>query len=218
MLFGAGLSLVGPMVIVMARRFGLLTASPMAQRLLSIFGMWALVAAVFAIVLKGESQPLSSMGLATPTWSSVKWGLVTGLIGVSLFPLHLGIAKLFHLPRTPDTDMVILAGFPWWLRLLMIVTAAFAEEVLYRGYPITRLSEFTGSIGFGAVIALVFFVLAHIRWGLTHLIYVSLVGGVITIAFIFSGDLWATIIGHGLCDLPLLAAPLMLRRRPAQKV
>jgi membrane protease YdiL (CAAX protease family) len=42
-------------------------------------------------------------------------------------------------------QMSHLLATPFWYRLMLVTRAAFAEETLFRGYPIERLKELTGS-------------------------------------------------------------------------
>jgi membrane protease YdiL (CAAX protease family) len=52
------------------------------------------------------------------------------------------------------------------VKLAIVGTAVITEEVLWRGYPIERLTELTGSLFIGAVTSFVVFLAIHYpQWG-----------------------------------------------------
>ena len=205
-------SLGGPAVLVLARRAGLFTTTPVIQRTLMALGCWVLVAIVL-VAMARAGRPLSAIGLGAPTLQSLAWGIGGGLAGIAAFPLGGGLLRLLGgAPLT--TDVNGLVGLPFWTRMLILVTAAVTEEVLYRGYPIPHLQALTGSLAVAAAISLAVFVIIHLPgWGLGHLIFVSLAGSILTALFLLRGDLWSCIIAHGIVDaVPLLIIPVVARR------
>jgi uncharacterized protein len=99
---------------------------------------------------------------------------------------------------------------PLWLRVGMLMTAGVTEEVLFRGYPISRLKVATGSTAIALGLPFVVFVVLHLpSWGAAHLLFVSLAAALFTLAFVWRRDLWANIIAHIVADsVPLLILPL----------
>ena len=127
---------------------------------------WILVAAMLSYVRVAERRPLSSIGFRTPTGKGLLWGVGGGLalfLGAvvpygAVFPalgLHVNAKAAAGIIQTP------LA-----YRLALVLRAAVAEEIPYRGYPIERTDELTGSRAAAAVISWAAFTYAHLGyWG-----------------------------------------------------
>lgn len=88
--------------------------------------------------------------------------------------------------RTSRTPFRIVAV------LLVLVTGALAEELMFRGYPFQRLQEGIGSLGAIAVFSILFGAVHLVNpgaslWGLINTI---LIGIVLAIAYIRTRALW----------------------------
>lgn len=55
-----------------------------------------------------------------------------------------------------------VSHLPLWLKVAVVLTAAIAEELVWRSYPIERLTELTGLVWVGAVVSAV---VATSSWG-----------------------------------------------------
>ena len=64
-------------------------------------------------------------------------------------------------PRPALSRRSELAGVPLYVTILIALIAGVTEELLFRGYPIERLSEISGSTTIGACAAYVIFVGLH---------------------------------------------------------
>jgi membrane protease YdiL (CAAX protease family) len=214
---GIALALGGPVVMVAARHRFLGARLPAVQRAWTSIIMWLLVAAILLICVLGERRPLASLGFGDLGWLTWGWGAAIGAAGIALFPLYVLLSRALGLPLPDKDKLESLTRLPAAVRLLVLATAAGTEEILFRGYAITRLQETIGSPWLAGGISLVVFVLAHMQaWGLGHLIYVAAAGLVLTAPFVLEGDLWSNIIGHAIVDaVPLLLLPLAALRQPA---
>jgi membrane protease YdiL (CAAX protease family) len=84
----------------------------------------------------------------------------------------------------------------WWL-VISVVRAGVSEEVLFRGYPIERLQELTGSRTLAALLPLVLFALAHVGpWGWAHMLVGGIGGALLTLLYMWRRNLWANILAH----------------------
>lgn len=88
---------------------------------------------------------------------------------------------------------------------LVWIFAAFAEEMIFRGYLMNRLVDLIGSTTVGYIIALilssVIFGAAHTYQGTTGMINAGLIGFLFGSLYLLSKrNLWAVIICHGLVD------------------
>ncbi len=94
------------------------------------------------------------------------------------------------------------------------VVSSFGEEVLFRGYLMTRCAEaFNGSqLGWRIAIGIstVVFALIHYDWGITGIVQTGCMGFVLAYAYLrLKRNLWVNIVAHGIMDTMLLV-PLYL--------
>ncbi|WP_386068034.1 CPBP family intramembrane glutamic endopeptidase [Tahibacter sp. UC22_41] len=100
----------------------------------------------------------------------------------------------------------IAGNLPMLLGLLAIAwsTAAFGEELLFRGFLLGRLRALLGGgPGFGIVAAFVqalLFGLAHAYQGPTGILVTGLIGLVFGLLYLRLRVLWPLVIAHGLID------------------
>jgi membrane protease YdiL (CAAX protease family) len=124
---------------------------------------WALAAAVVASVLFWEKQPLRSLWLQPFRWQSIGWGLVLVAVYYTiLFPLGEWVRRAAGLPGF-GVGMDQVMKFPLWYRLVAVVGAGISEEILFRGFSVTRFAMLTGRLWLGAVIAVVGFYALHVH-------------------------------------------------------
>jgi len=201
-ILGLCVALGGP--ILLAGPAGKLLGDPnrLATMLLGQLLLWTLVVLILALVVLWEKQPLRSIGFRPLGWPSVLWGL--GLAGafILLTPVWAGALSRVGLPPSFETGFAKLAGLPRWFLVLAAMNAGIAEEALYRGYAVERLSSLTGSYWWGGLISLVVFTLAHVPswgWGPIPLFFIS--GGLITLFYVWKKDLLACIIAHAVTDI-----------------
>jgi membrane protease YdiL (CAAX protease family) len=211
------LSLAGPVAVVALLHTAFKPMPFLVQREISWVLLWGLALAVLALSVRGEGRPLKMAGIGRFTGWSLVWGVIAGATAVLSFPLCSALLKLAGVhSQIAAAPAMALVGMPLWARLASLATAGVCEEVLYRGYPIRRLGELTGSRVVGAVLPGLVFVAVHApTWGLAHLVFVSAVTVIMTALFLWRGDLWSNIIAHLVTDaMPLLVMPLMLAHHP----
>jgi membrane protease YdiL (CAAX protease family) len=192
---------------------GLLDLDLLHMRATGWVWLWGLSLLLFALVRFGERRPLASIGLGRLRVWSIVWGLLAGVAAILAFPLCAIALKLIDVQsQAAASGVAALGTLPLWARLLTLLTAGVCEEVLYRGYPITRLEELTGSRLLAVLVPAVVFVVIHApSWGVAHLLYVSVVTMVMTVLFLWRGDLWSNIIAHLVTDaVPLVLMPFLM--------
>ena len=89
------------------------------------------------------------------------------------------------------------------------VVSAFAEEVIYRGFLITRISELVASGKFKSCVAVAFssivFGLVHSDWGVAGMVQATCMGVALGTSYLFCGrNLWVTIFAHAYMDTILV--------------
>jgi membrane protease YdiL (CAAX protease family) len=95
-----------------------------------------------------------------------------------------------------------LAAVPLSLRVAIVLTAAFCEEFMYRGFGIEELTLLTRSRWLAGILSLVFFTLAHAGlYGFSAaLVIPGVTGAVLTLLYLWRRNLFSCILMHTLID------------------
>jgi membrane protease YdiL (CAAX protease family) len=163
---------------------------------------WAFGAIVLIWVIRVERLPLSSIGLKRPTPGTFGWGLV--FVVPMIASVMLSYAIIFPalgLHQNMATTRSLIA-VPLWLQTATMIRAGVVEEILYRGYPIERLTTLTGRRWIAALLSAAAFVVVHIAaWGYAQLIVVAFGAVILTGLYLWRRDLPACMIAHALTDI-----------------
>ena len=171
-------------------------------------------AAVTITLRRGGS--LAGLGLRRPRrWLTVPvWALgilVVFVVAQNVAPLL--VAPFFDLPQ-PDMSRYNAvrgnAAAAVSLAIILPLTAAIPEEILYRGFLIERLARlFAGTRGatiLAVLIQALIFGSVHFQWGVGGVVFAAIMGAVWGFAFLLCGrNLWITIIAHSMAHLALVA-------------
>lgn len=168
--------------------------------ILTIAKEWGVTLILLGIVFFWEHRTLASIGLKRMTGRDALWGVVGFVIGALTFIFTLPLVNALGLGTTSE-GIAQLAQTPIALRVAIVITAGITEEILFRGYPIERLTEMTGHIGWGAGVTYIAFVLLHIPfWGLGGTIQIGVWSLVVTALFVWRRNLPACMLMHILND------------------
>ncbi|HEX4080796.1 MAG TPA: type II CAAX endopeptidase family protein [Rhizomicrobium sp.] len=162
---------------------------------------WLAVVVILLYVAFVERRPFASIGLARPGVLDIVIAMVAGVLLFAGIPItYFVVFPLLHL-KMNVAEMRTLIQTPFWYRLILVTRAAVAEELLFRGYPIERLVELTGSRLLAAVVSVAAFTWAHLSsWGAAQLI-VAGYGGVILVGlYLWRRNLWANMLAHWIAD------------------
>jgi hypothetical protein len=180
-----------------------------------VLAVLAGAAAAVAITL-GRGGRLADLGFRRPRrWLTVPaWVLgilIVFVVAQNAVPLL--VAPFFHLPE-PDLsryDAVrgnLAAAIS--LAVVLPLTAAIPEEILYRGFLIGRLTRLFGAARGAPMLAVLaqalVFGLVHFQWGPGGIVVTAIMGAVWGFAFLLCGrNLWIVIIAHSMAHVALLA-------------
>jgi membrane protease YdiL (CAAX protease family) len=176
---------------------------------LTVFGLlfshevlwWLAVVILLFYVYRVERRPLSSIGFRKPKLWDILLAILTGiLMVVGILVSYSFVFPLLHLHQNVG-EMNTLLRYPFWYRLLLVTRAAVAEEILFRGYPIERLEELTGSHLVAGVISWAVFTIAHLSsWGWAQLIVAGFGGVLLTVLYMWRRNIYANMIAHWIAD------------------
>lgn len=112
-----------------------------------------------------------------------------------------------------DVGIGAVGQLPTAYLILTIVIVAPAEDLLYRGYAIARLSDLTGSCLLASIVSVVASALAHVpMWGWTPAATTIVSGGIGTAVYLWRQDILALILAHIATDLyGIVLAPNLAR-------
>ena len=162
---------------------------------------WILAGFVIGIVVFVEKRSVSSIGVGKIGWKDVGGAVLVFVLGAVSYPFTTPLIESLGLETTVG-GLEQLATLPLVFVVALAVTAAVTEEVLYRSYPIERISELTGSPVMGAGLTFVLFVLFHIPfWGLGGTLQISVNAILITLLYLWRRNLFACILSHAITDI-----------------
>lgn len=162
---------------------------------------WLLILAVYAHVLLVERRALSSIGFRRPRPLDLLLGAVTGLLLIAgMVAIYSVVFPLLHLQINARV-VGMLKHTPLGYRVLLVTRAAVAEETLFRGYPIERLQEWSGSRLLAGSLTWAAFTYAHLStWGAAQLIVAGYGGLLLTVLYLWRRNLWVNMIAHWMAD------------------
>lgn len=168
--------------------------------ILALILEWVPTLVLLGLILFWERESLDSIGLRSMSWRDGLWGVVGWLVGTVAFNLSTPLVNALNLD-TAVTGVAQLAKVPLGLRVAIVLTAGITEEILYRGYPIERLTALTGRLGLSATISYLLFVLLHVPlWGLGGALQVGSLSVVLTALYLWRRNLPACMLMHILND------------------
>lgn len=137
----AGLRGVSDPRLTRSRRFEGTPAGPRSHCL-------GFTAIVLLWLRYAERLPFSSIGFRLPTWKGIVFGIVAALVltANSDPPVHRHRSSVSPEHGGDLARRQSIMSTPYWYRILLVLRAAFTEEVIYRGYLIEKVRQLSKSI------------------------------------------------------------------------
>jgi membrane protease YdiL (CAAX protease family) len=172
-----------------------------------------------AIRWRGETWNSIGLTFTRPGIADIGWTVAKSIpifvFAVAAFVCGSVImANIAGTPEGPDMSKYnYLQGNTMMLVISLIgsyIVATFGEEVVYRGFLITRLEELFGlskslSLIAALVLSSIIFGLAHFEWGLTGMVQTTGMGAALGISYLLvRRQLWPLILAHGYMDTILM--------------
>lgn len=168
---------------------------------------WLAVGLLTLHVRYVEKLRLDSLLLRPPTEKELEWA---GWLGGGILLLHWLPSLVLPTDTTGQlqTTEDALASPGPIVALLLVVTVAFTEEFLWRGYVVERLGAWIGGIP-AAALSLAIFVAGHLPFFGPGWLLTGLPGAVIFYALLlWRRNLWACILFHFIVDIPIVFVAL----------
>jgi membrane protease YdiL (CAAX protease family) len=197
-------------------------AAPPASRLLVANSMiWATVALVAIYLTWRSGQPLSSIGFRRENpFAAIGAGIVaTFAIYAAVLATAVTAAILTRASRetmtAPIREIIDLLGPPSWLAIFAIAgTASVFEEIVFRGFLLTRLRVVLGGWTAAIAVGSLLFAAPHIWEGRWAVVLILPVAAVLSITFVLRRSVIAPILAHFLFNFLQLATIRVLQDSP----
>ena len=156
---------------------------------------------------------LSELGVRWLGWRDA----LAGLAGVIVAFVLSGAASRCMVMPSSVADLRKLGAVPLELRIAVVLTAAICEEFMYRGFGIEALAYLTGKRWLAGLLSLTVFTVSHAGlYGLSAaLIIPGLVGGVLTVLYLWRRNLVSCMLMHAIVDgIVVVVIPAAMQARP----
>lgn len=196
------LAVIGVLFVLIVPELPLPTGSGIATRLVKEAWWIALGAAVLLLVTRVERHSLASIGLHRPTRATFGWAAVMIVLLIASVMLSYAVVlPALGLTQNQAATAKIVA-LPGWLQFAIFLRAGIVEEILYRGYPIARLEQLTGSKWVAVLLPGLASVGAHyFYWGAGQLVVVGFATVILSGFFLWKRDLVSCMIAHAATDM-----------------
>jgi len=156
---------------------------------------------VLLFIMWSSGDGLKSFGLVRWKW----WPhlptliLVFGTMWLSL----LGLDYVYHYRAFSFPPVFNLLPLRYFLVFVYYLVVGFREELYFRSYLITRLTELTNRRYVAVILSVLIFASIHLYQGWVGVGMAALFGIVASLGFIWSGSVWPLMIAHGLYDFAI---------------
>ncbi|WP_135854318.1 CPBP family intramembrane glutamic endopeptidase [Halorussus salinus] len=145
---------------------------------------WAVALVVVALAVGVENRSLASVGFRRPERTDALAFAGTVVAAMVVFAATDPLVGALGLPIRDDAG-TLSAGIGLSVALARAVTTGVVEEILFRGYPVERLLDFTDSPLLAGGTTWGVFTTAHaVVWPLGNLVQISAVAAVFTAVYL----------------------------------
>jgi len=186
------------------------------DRFVSLWVFWIAVLIALGIAHIAEGYPLATFGFQhsqkTLRTRLIEW-ILTSLAALVIASVVIFFSAFVGnlLTQTPAPGLDQVRLLPAWVLIPAWITGAFTEEVLFRSYPIERLTQLTGKRWLASLITVVAFAVLHLfGWDWIHVLTVVLPGAILlTLFYLWRRNLALNVLVHGIINAPLLLLPVL---------
>jgi len=178
--------------------------------MLSELAFWLLLLVMILWIYFVEKRTITSIGWKKMTIKLTFVAIGLGLVLFIVFGFANVIIQKLGLELNQEiAEMISSKSIP--VLFLLVLRASVVEEVLYRAYAFERINELTKSKWVAGLVPLIMFMLIHLSWGVGHLLFIFIAGGLLTLMYVSKRNLALNIIAHFTVDvIALVVLPMML--------
>ena len=182
------------------------------DRFVSLFIFWIAMILALGIAHFAEGYPLAAFGFQrskkTLRARLIEW-ILTVLAAVVIASGIILFSSYVRGEPAPALDITRM--LPVWVLIPAWVTGSLTEEVLFRSYPIERLTQMTGRPWLAGLITMLAFTLLHLfGWDWIHVLTAVLPGSImLTLFYLWRRDLALNVLIHAIINAPLLLLPVL---------
>ena len=215
-IIGVLIALSAPVVQILMRGWIESHFSFPMDRFVSLWVFWIALGIALGIAVFVEGYPLAVFGFRRSK-KSLRARLIEWILTV-LATLAIGGVMIFFsqyirglITDEPSAASNVVNLLPMWVLVPAWITGAFTEEVLFRSYPIERLTQMFNRPWLAGLITLLAFTLMHLfTWDWIHVLTMVFPGGLmLTLFYLWRRNLALNVIIHAIINAPLLLLPLI---------
>ena len=178
-----------------------LTHAPVSAILLREAVLIVASIALLAALTRAGTVPPATMGLRRPAMSTLGWGVAAAFASLLISVAMLVVMSTLGIQQNSKV-LAAVGHLPALLLVLIALTAAISEEIVFRAVALTHIAAASGRVWIGAAVSLAAFALAHQSgWGWSQVLFAAAPGLVLTLFFVWKRDLGICVIAHFLTDL-----------------
>jgi membrane protease YdiL (CAAX protease family) len=173
----------------------------LAAHAISLLAIALITVGVYAWAILGEGYALKRLGFGQCSWVTPLFAIALTAFFVLIFgPIAYWVLTISG-SQSFDVGIEAVGQLPTAHLILTIATVAPAEELLYRGYTIARLTDLTGSCLLASIASVGSLGLATCRCGGAPAATTIVSGSIGTAAYLWRQDILALILAHVATDL-----------------
>ncbi len=183
--------------------------APIFEIYLPTIAMQLAILTLTLLAMRSEQAPLSDIGFRA--WNRWTIPLAVGFLFAA--GLTLSLVQNLVAGQAPHSfadfgSLLPKSGTERVTWVFLCIVVAISEEVIFRGYLITRVARLTGGRPWlGVLVATTSFAAGHLYQGIGGFVLIFVYGLMFAALFLRTGSLYPGIIAHFLQDFSVLFAP-----------
>lgn len=187
------------------------TSKVMQVYLPTLFIQMVLIASLWWVLYRSRTR-FAEIGFARKdiNWSNVISAIIffVGAWGLMIV-IKSSILRSGYIPETDFFRLMPATALEAFLWTFLSAGAAFSEEMIFRGFIITRLQRITGQFWIGAVLGSLAFSMGHLYQGLAGVLLTFIYGMLFAGLFAARRSVFPCVVAHFLQDIIVLGVLFM---------
>ena len=168
--------------------------------------------------LRGQEPCHIGLSMHFAGWKAIVWDFAKSLLVLVMAMAGFIFGSIIMMNLTGLPQQADVSGYDFLRGNLALFLASlvsiyffssFGEEVVYRGFLVTRLEELFGgnrkALAWAVLVSSLLFGLAHFGWGVAGMVQTTFMGLALAISFIiFKRNLWVLVAAHAYMDSALI--------------